>query len=389
MAKTIGILTGGGDVPGLNPCMKAAVLSALDADYKVIGIRRGWAGLLHYDLDEPSTHEYYIRHLEREDVRTIDRTGGTFLHTSRTNPQKVREKNIPDFLKNSSYGKAIDENGTMDYTDYVVKVLEHLGVDYLIPIGGDDTLSFGARLHKEGFPVVAVPKTMDNDVFGTDYCIGFSTAVTRSVDLITNLRTSVGSHERIGVIELFGRNSGETSLISAYLAYVDRAIIPEVPVDITRLTEYLMEDKRNNPSNYAIVTISEGAIIEGGDVVEYGEADAFGHRKLGGVGEIAAAEIKRLTGQDIIYQQMAYLMRSGAPDSLDRMVAMSYGNLAMQLIKSGDTGKMVALQGGKYTTVPLDIITSGKKRVDVPNFYDSKNYRPKVRDFLGVPMFLS
>jgi len=389
MAKTIGILTGGGDVPGLNPCMKAAVLSALDADYKVIGIRRGWAGLLHYNLDEPSTHDYYIRHLEREDVRTIDRSGGTFLHTSRTNPQKVKKESIPDFLKNSSYGKVIDENGTMDYTDYVLKVLEHLGINYLIPIGGDDTLSYGVRLHQEGLPVVAVPKTMDNDVFGTDYCIGFSTAVTRSVDLITNLRTSVGSHERIGVIELFGRNSGETSLISAYLAYVDRAIIPEVPVDITKLADYLMEDKRNNPSNYAILTISEGAIIEGGDVVEYGEADAFGHRKLGGVGEIAAAEIKRLSGHDIIYQQMAYLMRSGAPDSLDRMVAMSYGNLAMQLIKSGDTGKMVALQGGRYTTVPLDIITSGKKRVDVPNFYDSINYRPKVRDFLGVPMFLS
>jgi 6-phosphofructokinase len=345
--------------------------------------------LLNYNLDEPSTHEYYMRHLQREDVRTIDRTGGTFLHTSRTNPQKVKSEATPDFLKNSSYGKKVDDEGMMDYTDYVLKVLDHLGINYLIPIGGDDTLSYGVRLHKEGFPVVAVPKTMDNDVFGTDYCIGFSTAVTRSVDLITNIRTSVGSHERIGVIELFGRNSGETSLISAYLAYVDRAIIPEVPVDITKLTNFLMEDKRNNPSNYAIVTISEGAIIEGGDVIEYGEADAYGHRKLGGVGEVAAAEIKRISGQDIIYQQMAYLMRSGAPDSLDRMVAMSYGNLAMQLIKRGDTGKMVALQGGKYTTVPLDILMTEKKRVDVPNFYDAENYRPKVRDFLGIPMFLS
>jgi 6-phosphofructokinase len=389
MAKTIGILTGGGDVPGLNPCMKAIVLSALESDYNVIGIRRGWGGLLNYNLDEPSTHEYYMRHLQREDVRTIDRTGGTFLHTSRTNPQKVKSEATPDFLKNSSYGKKVDDEGMMDYTDYVLKVLDHLGINYLIPIGGDDTLSYGVRLHKEGFPVVAVPKTMDNDVFGTDYCIGFSTAVTRSVDLITNIRTSVGSHERIGVIELFGRNSGETSLISAYLAYVDRAIIPEVPVDITKLTNFLMEDKRNNPSNYAIVTISEGAIIEGGDVIEYGEADAYGHRKLGGVGEVAAAEIKRISGQDIIYQQMAYLMRSGAPDSLDRMVAMSYGNLAMQLIKRGDTGKMVALQGGKYTTVPLDILMTEKKRVDVPNFYDAENYRPKVRDFLGIPMFLS
>ncbi len=389
MAKTIGILTGGGDVPGLNPCMKAAVLSALEADYKVFGIRRGWAGLLNYNLDEPSTRDYYVRHLERDDVRTIDRTGGTFLHTSRTNPQKVKIKAIPDFLKNSSYGRQVDDAGGMDYTDYILKVIEHLGIDYLIPIGGDDTLSYGARLHSEGVPVVAVPKTMDNDVFGTDYCIGFSTAVTRSVELITNIRTAVGSHERIGVIELFGRNSGETSLISAYLAYVDRALIPEVHVNIEKLANFVMEDKRNNPSNYAMITISEGAILEGADVVEYGEADAFGHRKLGGVGEIASDEIKRLTGQDIIYQQIAYLMRSGAPDSLDRMVAMSYGNLAMQLIKRNETGKMVALQGGKYTTVPLDIIMTGKKRVDVPNFYDSENYRPKVRDFLGVPMFLS
>jgi 6-phosphofructokinase len=389
MSKVIGILTGGGDVPGLNPAIKAVVLSALDLGYRVIGIRKGWAGLLHYNLDEPSTRDYYIKELTKEDVRTIDRTGGTFLHTSRTNPQNVGEKKIPDFLKNSKWGKKAEAPENMDYTDYVLQLLNHLGINVMCPIGGDDTLSFGVRLHKEGFPVVAIPKTMDNDVFGTDYCIGFSTAVTRSVDLITNMRTSVGSHERIGVIELFGRNSGETALISAYLAYVDRAIIPEVPVDIAKLAALLKEDKRNNPSNYAIMTISEGAIIEGGDVVEYGEADAYGHRKLGGVGEIAAAEIRRLTGSDIIYQQMAYLMRSGAPDSLDRMVAMSYGNLAMQLIKSNETGKMVALQGGKYTTVPLDIITTGKKRVDVPNFYDSENYCPKVRDFLGVPMFLS
>jgi ATP-dependent phosphofructokinase / diphosphate-dependent phosphofructokinase len=389
MAKTLGILTGGGDVPGLNPCMKAVVLSALEADYKVVGIRRGWAGLLNYNLDEPSTHSYYTRGLERDDVRTIDRTGGTFLHTSRTNPQKVTAKNVPDFLKISSYGKVVDADGTMDYTDYVLKVIEHLGIDVLVPIGGDDTLSYGVRLHKEGVPVVAVPKTMDNDVFGTDYCIGFSTAVTRSVELITNMRTAVGSHERIGIVELFGRNSGETSLISAYLAYVDRAIITEVPFEIGKLTEFLKEDKRNNPSNYAIMTISEGAIMQGGDVIETGEADAFGHRKLGGVGLITSEAIKQLTGHDIMYQQLAYMMRSGAPDSLDRMVAMSYGNLAMQLIRRKETGKMVALHGGKYSTVPLEMIMTGKKRVDVPSYYDVENYRPKVRDFMGVPMFLS
>ncbi|HVN54221.1 MAG TPA: 6-phosphofructokinase [Anaerolineaceae bacterium] len=389
MTKTLGILTGGGDVPGLNPCMKAVVMNALESGFRVLGIRRGWAGLLNYNLDEPSTHDYYIRHLEREDVRTIDRSGGTFLHTSRTNPQNVSLDRIPDFLKNSSYGKKIEQKEVMDYTDYVLKVINHLGIDYLVTIGGDDTLSYTARLNKEGIPVIAIPKTMDNDVFGTDYCIGFSTAVTRSVEFITNMRTSVGSHERIGIVELFGRNSGETSLISAYLSDVDRAIITEVPCEIHKLADFLKEDKRNNPSNYAIMTISEGAIIEGMDVIETGEADAYGHRKLGGVGMLVSDQIKKLTGQDIMYQQIAYLMRSGAPDSLDRMVANSFGNLAMQLVRRGEIGKMVALHGGKYTTVPIDMIMTGKKRVDVPSYYDIERYKPRVRDFMGVPMFLS
>lgn len=387
--KTIGLLTGGGDVPGLNPCMKALVLSALENDYRVIGIRRGWAGLLNYNLDEPATHEYYVRELFADDVRTIDRTGGTFLHTSRTNPQKVKPGTIPDFLKNSSMGKSVNDQGVMDYTDHVLKVIDKLGIDVMATIGGDDTLSYTVRLHKEGIPVVAIPKTMDNDVFGTDYCIGFSTAVTRSVDMITNMRTSVGSHERIGIVELFGRNSGETSLITAYLAYVDRAIITEVPFDVNKLCELLVGDKRNNPSHYAIMTISEGAIMEGGDVIETGEADAYGHRKLGGVGTILADEIKRRTGIDIMYQQLAYMMRSGAPDSLDRMVAMSFGHLAIQLIQRNETGKMVALHGGKYTTVPVGMVLAGKKRVDVPAFYDIEGYRPRIRDFMGVPMFLS
>jgi len=389
MSKVIGILTGGGDVPGLNPAIKSVVLNALESGYRVIGIRKGWGGLLHYNLDEPSTRDYYIKELTREDVRTIDRTGGTFLHTSRTNPQNVSEKRIPDFLKNSKWGKKLNGSEVMDYTDYVLHLLNHLGISVMIPIGGDDTLSFGVRLHKEGFPVVAIPKTMDNDVFGTDYCIGFSTAVTRSVEFITNMRTTAGSHERIAVMELFGRNSGETSLISAYLSYVDRAIISEVPFEIHKLVEFLVEDKRNNPSNYAIMTISEGAIMQGGDVIESGEADMFGHRKLGGVGVLVSDEIKRISGQDIIYQQLSYLMRSGAPDSLDRMVAMSYGNLAVQLIRRNETGKMVALHGGKYTTVPVDMVLAGKKRVDVPSYYDIEAYRPKIRDFMGVPMFLS
>jgi len=390
MAKTIGVLTGGGDVPGLNPAIKALALGAMEMGYRVLGIRRGWAGLLHYNLDEPSTHDYYIRELTPESVRTIDRTGGTVLHTSRTNPQKVSKSATPDFLKNSKWGKPVpDSEGVTDYTDYVLKVIEHLGIDVLTPIGGDDTLSFAVRLHREGMPVVALPKTMDNDVFGTDYCIGFSTAVTRSVEFITNMRTSVGSHERIGIVELFGRNSGETSLISAYLSYVDRAIISEVTFNIEKLANFLLEDKRNNPSNYAIMTISEGAIMEGGEVIESGEADAYGHRKLGGVGEVTAQAIKQLTGQNIMYQQLGYLMRSGAPDSLDRMVAMSFGNLAVQLIRRNDTGKMVALHGGKYTTVPVEMVLAGKKRVDVASYYDIDQYKPRVKDFMGVPMFLS
>ena len=389
MKKRIGVLTGGGEVPGLNPAIKEVVLNALDAGHEVIGIRRGWGGLLWYNLDEPSTHDYYTKVLGRNDVRSIDRTGGTFLHTSRTNPQKVKEKDVPGFLKNSGLGKEIDDEGMMDFTDHVLQVLDHLGIDVLVPIGGDDTLSYGVRLSREGFPVVAIPKTMDNDVFGTDYCIGFSTAVTRSVDLITQLRTSVGSHERIGVFELFGRNSGETSLISAYLSYVDRAIISEVPFDVEKLAHFLHEDKRNNPSNYAIVTISEGARMKGGEIIESGPADAYGHRKLGGIGEVTAEKIKELTNQHIMYQKFAYVMRSGAPDSLDRMVAMSFGNLAMQLIQRDEYGKMVALQGGRYTTIPIEIVLTGKKRVDVEAYYDKENYKPKVKDFLGVPMFLT
>ncbi len=386
---TIGILTGGGDVPGLNPCIKAVVMNALEQGYRVIGIRRGWAGVLHYNADEPSTREYYVRELHTDDVRTIDRTGGTFLHTSRTNPQRVSHKDVPDFLKNSKWGKPVKGEDKTDFTDYVLNVLNSLGIDVLIPIGGDDTLSFAVRLHKEGFPIVACPKTMDNDVFGTDYCIGFSTAVTRSVEFITNMRTSVGSHERIGVVELFGRNSGETSLFTSYLAYVDRALISEVPFNIHKLCDFIVQDKRNNPSNYAILTVSEGAIMEGGDIIESGEADAYGHRKLGGIGHLVAEHIQRETGQNTMVQQLGYLMRSGAPDSLDRMVAMSFGTLAVQLIRRKETGKMVALHGGKYTTVPIEMVLAGRKRVDVPAYYDIENYRPKIRDFMGVPMFLS
>jgi 6-phosphofructokinase len=387
MTKTIGILTGGGDVPGLNPCIKAVVTSALEEGYRVFGITRGWAGLLQYNPDETSTYNN-LRILDIKDVRTVDRTGGTFLHTSRINPSNMRLEKVPDFLKNSKWGVPNAEKGTMDYTSHIINNIERLGIDILVPIGGDDTLSFAVRLHKEGIPIIAIPKTMDNDVYGTDYCIGFSTAVTRSVEFITSIRSTAGSHERIAIIELFGRNSGETSLISAYLAFVDRAVISEVPFDVDRLLKFLLDDKKNNPSHYAIMTISEGATFEGGAIMESGEADMFGHRKLGGIGLVLAETIRERTGEDVLYQQLAYLMRSGVPDSLDRMVATCYGHLAVQLIKKEDTGKMVALSDGRYTSVPVETVTSNRKRIDVDKFYDVRNYQPKIQQYIGMPMFL-
>jgi ATP-dependent phosphofructokinase / diphosphate-dependent phosphofructokinase len=385
--KRIGILTGGGDVPGLNPCIKAVVTRAIDQGYEVLGIRRGWGGLLNYNPDNPVQTGTWVTPLTKANTRTIDRTGGTFLHTSRTNPGKVKVTDVPAFLREPSH--ASEPPGTrLDFTPHVLRVLKTLEVDALVTIGGDDTLSYAVRMHSEGFPVVAIPKTMDNDVFGTDYCIGFSTAVTRSVDFITNLRTSAGSHERIAIVELFGRNSGETSLISAYLAGVDRAIISEVHFDPERLAKLLMEDKNNNPSNYAIMTISEGAQMVGGKIVEYGQADAYGHKKLGGIGAITGDAIQKLTGSHILYQQVAYLMRSGEPDALDRMVAISYASLATDLVIKGQFGRMVALREGKYTVIPIDSISQGKKVVDIQELYDSEQYRPKVAHILNKPMFL-
>jgi 6-phosphofructokinase len=382
----VGVLTGGGDVPGLNPCIKALVMHAIDEGIEVICIRRGWGGLLNFNLDDPASQRENVIRLTRRVVRTVDRTGGTFLHTSRSNPSKVKVADTPDFLR----GEDFDENaqGRIDYTAHVLRVVEHLKLDALAPIGGDDTLSYGERLHREGVPVVAIPKTMDNDVYGTDYCIGFSTAVTRSVEIIHQLRTSTGSHERIAVIELFGRNSGETSLISSYLAGVDRAIISEVPFDMEKLARLLVKDKKSNPSNYAMLTISEGAHPIGGAVIESGPEDAYGHRKLGGVGEFVSEEIKRLTPSRTIYQRLAYLMRSGAPDSLDLMVAFNFANIAMDLITDRRFNRMVALRHGTYTHVPLKMVMEGNKRVDVDELYDVENYRPKARRVEGKPMFL-
>jgi 6-phosphofructokinase len=381
----IAVLTGGGDVPGLNPAIKAIVNRAIDNGYDVLGIRRGWAGLLDYNLDDERENWRCVIPLDKQAVRRVDRSGGTFLHTSRTNPGRVTPDRIPEFLKEE--GKTYGEK--TDFTPHVMEVIQKLGIDCLIPIGGDDTLSYGERLHNEGMRVIAIPKTMDNDVYGTDYCIGFSTAVTRSVQFIHNLRTAVGSHERIGVVELFGRNSGETALISAYLAGVDRALISEVPFDINKVAELIVADKMDNPSNYAILAISEGAHHSGGTVIETGEADAYGHRKLGGIGEIIGEEIKELTGHNIMYQKVGYLMRSGAPDSLDLMVAANYAQMAMGLVERGESGRLVCLQRGVYSDIPISTLSQGIKRVNVPELYDTLEYRPKVRHVFGMPMFLT
>lgn len=382
----IGVLTGGGDVPGLNPCIKALVYRAIDEGHEVIGFKRGWWGPLNYNPDDPESLDLTTIKLNKQNTRKIDRSGGTFLHTSRTNPSKVQPDQIPTFINGKN--KKTNSNNTVDLTKQVLTNLDSLGIDVLVPIGGDDTLGYGARLFEENFPIVAIPKTMDNDVFGTDYCIGFSTAVTRSVQFIHQLRTSTGSHERIAVIELFGRYSGQTALISGYLAGVDRTVIPEVPFDPEHLAELMARDHRDNPSHYAMLAISEGATFIDGEMVQSGNADAFGHKKLGGIGLITAEELKLRTGINTLYQQLAYLMRSGAPDSLDLMVAVTFANMAMDLIKRRNYGHMVALQDGLYTYVPGDTPSQGSRKVDVNELYDIDQYQPKLRKARGKPMFL-
>ncbi|MET0801448.1 MAG: 6-phosphofructokinase [Actinomycetota bacterium] len=379
----LGILTGGGDVPGLNASIKAFVMRAASEGHDVTGIRRGWGGLVETDPDDLESVARNSLRLDPGVVRTIDRSGGTFLHTSRTNPAKVRPNDEPAFL---AAGRIDD--GPRDHTAHALRVIERLGLDALVSIGGDDTLSFGLRLHQEGVPVIAIPKTMDNDVHGTDYCIGFSTAVTRAVNFVHQMRTSAGSHERIAVVEVFGRYSGETSLVSAYLSGVERAIISEVPFDVDRLGEQLMRDKAANPSNYAMMTISEGAILAGGAMVQGGPEDAYGHRKLGGIGELTSALLKERTGSDTIHQQLGYLMRSGSPDSLDLMVAINFAVMAADLAIDGVHGRLVALRNGNYVNVPLSVLGQGVKRVDVDALYDREAYQPKIRHVDGKPMFL-
>ncbi len=379
----IGILTGGGDVPGLNACIKAVTMRVFEEGHELLGIRRGWAGLLECDPHDPSSVAANTIRLDPVTVRTIDRTGGTMLHTSRTNPARVRSADEPEFL-----GEGRTDDEPRDHTGHVLKVIDHLGIDRLIPIGGDDTLSFALRLHEEGVPVVAIPKTMDNDVHGTDYCIGFSTAITRTVIFIHQLRTTAGSHERIAVVEVFGRYSGETSLVSAYLSGVDRAIISEVPFDVERLAGLLIQDKEANPSRYAMMTISEGATFVGGEMVMGGTADAYGHRKLGGIGAQTVEALKEITGEGVIYQQLGYLMRSGSPDSLDLMVAINYAVMAADIVLEGAGGRLVALRDGNYVNVPIEVVRQDVKRVDVGALYDVDGYRPKIRHVDGKPMFL-
>lgn len=381
----IAILTGGGDVPGLNPCIKSITMGAVREGWDVVGFRRGWAGPLSYDPANPESAREHLIALTPDIVRTIDRTGGTMLHSSRTNPAKVKAGDLPAFLAGSGLPQ---KDGKVDATAHILKVLEALKIDALVAIGGDDTLSYAARLHREGFCVMAAPKTMDNDVFGTDYCMGFSTAVSRSVECINALRTPAGSHERIAVIELFGRNCGETALLSGYLADADRTLIAEVPFDIGRLAEFLAKDRAANPSQYAVLVLSEGAVMQGGKIVEEGEADAYGHRKLGGIGEMVGAEITRLTGLGVLNQKLAYLMRGGPPDALDQMVARNYGTMVVQLLAEGKRGLMAAIQDGRYTSVPVDSCIQGVRRVDVEAFYDAQAYRHRVARIAAKPMFL-
>lgn len=366
----IGVLTGGGDVPGLNPCLRSIALSALDLGWEVIGFRRGWAGPLAIDPDDPASIAAHSRPMDREAVRGIDRTGGTMLHTSRIDPRTVAEG---------------------DRTAHILHVLDRLGVDAMITLGGDGTLRFSAHLAGLGFPIVSIPKTMDNDVHGTDYCIGFSTAISRSVEAINALRTTCESHERLAVVELFGRRSGETALLSGFLAQVDRTLVSEVPIELERLLPLFLEDKRSRPQHYAICVISEGARILDESPAE-GTLEEIARpatqRPAVGVGQRLALEIEKRTGEGTIVQELAYLMRSGEPDALDRMVGFAFGAMAVQLIQRRETGRMLALRQGRYTHVPAGTVEEAEKTVDVDALYDRAAYRPKLLRVEDMPMFL-
>lgn len=384
--KKIGILTGGGDVPGLNSVIKSVVYRATEMGKEVIGIRRGWEGLTHMD---PSLEldPRYVRPLTRENTRAIDRSGGTVLHTSRTNPWKTTKAKLPPHLSEADAAKYKKNETMWDLTPIVLENLEKLGIGTLVSIGGDDTLSYAARLDREGFPVIAIPKTMDNDVQNTEYCIGFSTAITRAKESINRQRTTLGSHERIGVFRIFGRDAGFTALYTAYVTST-RCLIPEYPFDVDRLCEVLIEDKRNNPSSYALVVVSEGATWHGREVMEYGDADAFGHRKKVDIGTDLAQEIKKRTGHDTMASDLTYDLRSGDPDSIDHMVAITFANIAVDLLNDGVSGRMIGIRDGRYAHSEIPDPALGARIVDVERMYNTDRFRPRYDSKLGSPMLL-
>jgi 6-phosphofructokinase 1 len=386
----IGILTGGGDVPGLNPAIRAVTIRALRENYQVIGIRKGWRGLIDIIRDKEADNSDNFQLLTEELVNRTGRTGGTFLHTSRVNPSRVPPERLPSHLKNK-YKKKVN-----DLTEEVLANLDFLNIDYLIPIGGDDTLSYGVRLYKEGVKVIAIPKTMDNDVPGTDYCIGFSTCITRTISLTHSLRTSAGSHERLLVLEVFGRYAGFTAILPTLAGAANRCVIPEYQFDIEQLTDLLVQDRFSNPSKYSVVLISEGAKYNGQNMIFQDEAtDDYGHKKLGGIGDLVSQNLKILSPKfnqgkpiNVINQKLGYLVRCGDPDAIDSIVPMAFGNLALDLIIKGIHGRLVSLRNGRYDNAPIDIVTSTKKFVDIDRYYNTERLRPKYRSFELQPMFL-
>jgi ATP-dependent phosphofructokinase / diphosphate-dependent phosphofructokinase len=383
MGQRIGILTGGGDVPGLNSVIKEVVYRGTENRWEIVGIRRGWEGLTHLNPDDPATKKHYIMPLNRANTRTIDRFGGTMLHSSRTNPAKM--KALPPFLSPENF---MQKNDRWDLTPHVLKNLEWLKLDYLIAIGGDDTLGYASRLDQRGVKVIAIPKTMDNDVRNTEYCIGFSTAITRAMDAIQRQRTTVGSHERVGIFRVFGRDAGYTSLYTAYVTSI-RCCIPEYDVNLDKLIDLLMVEKHNNESNYVLVVLSEGAKWEGYTVQEYGEPDAFGHRKKASIGEALSTEISRRTREESIVSDLTYDLRSGDPDFVDKLIAANFGNLAMDAVLAGKSGVMAALVDGTYALAPIPDPALGPRKVDIATMYNTDRYRPNYANKLGLPIFLT
>lgn len=384
--RRIGILTGGGDVPGLNSVIKSVVYRATDLGYEVLGIRRGWEGLTHQRRTSELDPEY-VRVLDRINTRTIDRTGGTVLHSSRTNPRKMKEKSLPSWVDPKSVADKQTSDGVYDMTDHVLDTIEHLGLSSLVTIGGDDTLSFSSVLYSRGLPLVAIPKTMDNDVNGTEYCIGFSSAITRAKEIVNRQRSTLGSHERIGVFRIFGRDAGFTSLYTAYVTST-RCVVPEFNYDLDALAALLKEDHRNNPSRYAMVITAEGAVWQGAQMQDVGEADAFGHKHKANIGEALASEIKARTGIESVASELTYDLRSGEPDMFDSMVASTFANVAMDLIADGIGGRMTAIRDGKYAHVSLAETAKPPRRVQ-PDQYDQDRFRPVYAHKLGVPVLLT